>query len=121
VKNIKIPFDKNGNMKDYVGYSYEDMQSENFINEYVRENTIWRDNYEFEAELKFTSYGRGRSSATFELQDNNGIKYNVFMSDMFKIVTTKTITDGKVNGKWFFRKQGQNYGLCVSYGDINEC
>ena len=115
MKNIKIPFDKNtGNMMDYVGDSYENMQKENYYYPNLKNRTLWKDNYEFEATLSFTSYGRGRSSATFQLTDENGINYNVFMSDMFKIVTTKNINESKVCGKWCFRKQGQNYGLCIS-------
>ena len=114
MKNIKIPFEHEGHLMDYVGYTYEDMQKENHVSVYLKNRVIWKDNYEFESTLTFTSYGRGRSSATFQLTDENGVNYNVFMSDMFKIVTTKNINEGKVYGKWCFRKQGQNYGLCIS-------
>lgn len=115
MKNIKIPFDKNTkNMMDYVGDSYENMQVEKYKYQYLKDSVEWKDNYEFEKTLTFTSYGRGRSSATFQMTDENGVNYNVFMSDMFKIVTTKKINEGKVYGKWCFRKQGQNYGLCIS-------
>lgn len=94
--NIQIPFDVNG-MQPYP-YKW----SENFH---------WKENYEFEDTLEITGFGRGRSSATFSLEDSKGNRYSMFMKDMTEMIKSTTITKGKVHGKWTFCKRGMNYGI----------
>ena len=80
----------------------------------------WRDPWEFVDTFKIVSYGRGRSSAVFNLESTTtGMKCVMMMKDMTDMITTATIVKGIVTGRWIFGKRGQNYG--VQYlGESNE-
>ena len=75
-----------------------------------RADPIWRDNKPFKARMKITNCTRGRSAARFVLE-SKGVEYEVFMTDMLKILKEATIKAGKVYGTWHFCKRGSNYGL----------
>lgn len=91
--NYEIPFDENGNQLDYAWHM---------------KGVFWKQNFEFQDELTYKSYGRGRSSATFCFERITGEKVNVFMSDMDIFVPH--LRNGKISGKFTFVKKGQNYG-----------
>ncbi len=74
-------------------------------------NLEWRDNFEFEDELTYVSYGRGRSSATFSFKRSNGSEVNVFMSSMNEFIPK--IVNGKIRSRFSFVKRGQNYSCCL--------
>ena len=94
--NGKIPFDANGNMCEY--------QNDWSITE-------WKDNYEFETEMRIESISRGRSSATFILYDTEQRRYSMFMTDMLTLLKSGKVEKGTVSGRWTFQKRGQNFGV----------
>lgn len=95
IGQYKIPFDKNGNLVCYAGYSWVEKLVDNYI---------------FEDELEYVCYGRGRSSVTFEfISLKDGRKYEMFISDFDSIVNE--MKNGKIKGKFTFVKKGQNFGF----------
>lgn len=72
----------------------------------------WKDNFEFDDELEFTDFYRGRSAAGFEVISRlSGLKYPVFLVDLLTILQTMSISDGCVVGRWTFAKRGIAYGI----------
>ncbi|MDR6794341.1 hypothetical protein J2X12_002922 [Pseudarthrobacter oxydans] len=93
----KIPFDKNGDMLEYIGYGDPDE---------------WRDNKPFVTEMLVSGYERGRSAVRVILQDAaTGSRYPMFISDFVDAATKGRIIYGVINGKWLGGKKGSNYGL----------
>lgn len=91
--NYQIPFDDKGNMLTYDwGY-----------------NVIHHvDNHEFEDELEYVDYGRGRSSVTFKFKRlQTGTTVEFFVSTFSDIIPH--INEGKIHGRFTFVKQGSNY------------
>jgi hypothetical protein len=77
-----------------------------------RDKIEWRDNCEFEAKMKIIGYGRGRSSAVFDLEDQaTKEQYSMFMSDTMHLIATTNLKKGCVSGVWTFCKKGTNYGI----------
>jgi hypothetical protein len=72
---------------------------------------IWRDNVPFEGTMTFIGFTRGRSAARFILEDQNEVKYQMFMSDALDLIQSVTLKKGKADGTWAFCKKGTNYGL----------
>ena len=101
-KSYLIPFDDKGNQMHYAdprvypnGYS---------------QCKDWREPFEFEANLEFQGYRRGRSAAYFEFKDlKSNLLYTVFLTDFEAIV--QHMVCGKVKGYYEFIKRGQNYGI----------
>jgi len=91
----KIPFDKNGNMLGYGSYGVHE----------------WRDNYEFDASLKFTYAGRGRSAVKFHFEDEFGKQYEMFLQDLSDIIANSIIDKGSISGRLTFCKKGENFGI----------
>ena len=77
----------------------------------VLPDKYWRDNSVWLGTMTIMSFGRGRSSATFILTDNRGLRYDMFMKDMLYLIQNADIDRGVVTGKWTVVKRGQNYGL----------
>lgn len=77
------------------------------------ETIEWRPNEPFSATIRFTDYGRGRSAAYFNWQDENGQMYPMFISDLADLLTKRSVVDGEAVGLWIVRKRGQNYGLAM--------
>lgn len=75
------------------------------------EERIWRDNYEFYATMEFISMERGRSAAFFHLQDEDGHRYTMFMTDILDVLKRCKIEDGIAEGRWTFVKRGNNFGV----------
>ena len=90
--DYKIPFDKKGNQLSYEAW----------------DTHIMEENYIFDDTLEFVSYGRGRSSVTFEWIRTNGTTVSMFVSDMSDAVQYSV--RGKLKGRFTFVKNGQNYG-----------
>jgi len=76
---------------------------------------VWRDNVEFEAKMTVVGTTRGRSAARFILEDEQGIHYHMFITDMAEMIQTCNIEKGVVSGTWAFVKKGSNYGLTKLY------
>lgn len=115
----QIPWDDNGPMsyaENWATGKYE-MPDGTIVDSWregakgIFEPPIWRDNEPFEATMTFTGVTRGRSAARFILEDENGVHYEMFMSDALNLIQTSTLKKGAVPGTWAFSKKGQNYGL----------
>lgn len=75
----------------------------------------WRDNYIFHATLSVTGTTRGRSAARINLQDDQGRKYEMFLSDVVDLlIHAPTIAYGMIEADWTFIKRGSNYGIKVA-------
>lgn len=94
-----IPFDKDGNPMYYEPWGSDGID--------------WRPNQVMQLKLELDGYSRGRSSVVFCFVDQNGIQYNMFVSDMVNLLEKKTVDKGVVEGTFVFRKQGANYGLTL--------
>ena len=93
--NYKIPF-RDGNQMEFEPYCKGDTFE-------------WIDNFYFEDELSFVSYGRGRSSVTFTFRRKSNDKtVSMFVSDFSDAFPFAV--GGKLSGKFTFIKKGQNYG-----------
>lgn len=94
---IEVPFDLNGNQLDYAWNG--------------NPRVSWRTNYEFTTTMEIKDFLRGRSAAGWSLVDETGKTYYMFMSELLKVLQTKTIEKGVVEGKWTFVKRGQNFSV----------
>lgn len=93
-----VPFDKNGNMKSYSSY-------EQLIGHYKPLDTT------FEAELRFTTTSRGRSSVKFHfIDDSTGIEYEMFLTE-FERVVMLGLAPISLKGLFGFHKKGSNFGI----------
>lgn len=103
--DYKIPF-SDGNQLDYPNCTYGPYVSGVGCKSFPCEMV---DNFEFEDTLKFESYGKGRSSVTFNMRrQSNGKKVTMFLSDFAEIVPF--MVGGCLYGLFTFTKRGQNYG-----------
>ena len=90
----KVPFDTDGNQEHYPS---------------LYRTSMWRDNYEFDTEMEFVTFRRGRSAAYGIFMNlKTGTTVTVFMKELEHIM--RHISHGRVRGRWTFVKRGQNYG-----------
>lgn len=62
--------------------------------------------------MEFVGYSRGQSSTKFDVEDENGLQYPIFVSDLFEILKSGNIYSGVIYGEtWQAAKKGQNYGI----------
>jgi hypothetical protein len=72
----------------------------------------WKPNAPFKARMQLVSYSRGRSAANFNVEDEHGRKYTIFLTDMVDILQKCGIVKGWTEELiWSFGKRGQNYGV----------
>ena len=77
-----------------------------------KDNLVWEDIEEWDAELKMVGYNRGRSAAFFlwvDIEDNTS--YPMFLTDMSEAIQKSVIAHGTIDGRWTVVKRGQNYGI----------
>ena len=61
-------------------------------------DTVWKENYEFEDTLELTGMSRGRSAANFNLKSvSDGRNYNLFMTDTVDLIQNGIINKGHNN------------------------
>lgn len=104
----EIPFTRYGDQINYIGYgsTYYDRAAGKHV------DAIWKPNTPFVAVMKLTSYSRGRSAANFEVEDESGNRYTMFLTDFVDLVKHCKLEYGKTQRlKWAFCKRGSNYGL----------
>ena len=71
----------------------------------------WEENKDFEAELIYNGYGRGRSSIVFYyINEDNTFSAQMFVSDLDNIIQLG-ISPNVINGIWRYCKKGSNYGI----------
>jgi len=74
----------------------------------------WRPNEPFRAKMKLVAYSRGRSAANFDVEDENGVPYTVFMKDTLDLLRNHGMVKGETDElTWVFCKRGENYGIRV--------
>lgn len=94
----KIPFD--GVTGDMMNYPFHTRKC------------VWVDCHVFKATLKFRHGIRGRSAVRFVWEDDeSGITYPMFMTDMVELLKNTTIRNGEITGTWTFCKRGSNFGI----------
>lgn len=97
----RAPWHRNGDLVEYVWDSDSDKYD-------------WRPNQPFEATLQLTGTSRGRSAARYTWESLEGAKLEMFMADMFRLVTADPRViepGGSVRGEWLIVKRGANYGV----------
>jgi hypothetical protein len=72
----------------------------------------WVDPVEFVDTFQITGYYRGRSAAGLELKSTNTKGDCCMMiKDLTFMVMNADIVQGKVTGRWIYKKRGQNYSV----------
>lgn len=72
--------------------------------ERVPAETQWDD------DLEYVSYSRGRSSATVILRSLRSlVEYEMFLAEFMRLVPV--LRDGKISGRFGFEKNGSNCGI----------
>ena len=100
-KEIKVPFDKNGNMLNYA-------PTDGYYG--VKSDVEWRDNKPFLATLVFKHITKGRSAVRgiFE-EEGTGHQYTMFLTELQE--TIPLLEFGKITSKFRVVKRGANYGV----------
>lgn len=105
--NKRVPFNpRTGDLLDYV-----DSYTERSI------GVEWKNNFEFDAELEYVGYSRGRSSAQMLFQAHTGTKYfgvNMFLTDFDDLIGTIGFNgEGGAVGSWeiYIPEAGQELRL----------
>lgn len=132
-KPLKIPFDHKGNLLSWTGSAYPNLPGSHWEDcakdaigareKYSKDgwwryipSGEWRDNYVFHATLNVTGTTRGRSAARINLQDEQGHKYEMFLTDVVDLLMhAPTIAYGMIEADWTFQKRGANYGIKVAH------
>ena len=100
----KIPFDKDGNLVGYVNPRHHA--------ELAR--YLWVENHVFESTLRILGTSRGRSAVRFDVEDMDGGRHGMFLTDFERVCKELVIDKGMVErAKWTFCKRGRNYGVCL--------
>lgn len=128
-KELFIPFNRNGNMLDYSywGISEEEKEicKENGKVEHYFGNgeiaEVFVPNFEFEDELVFEKFSRGRSSVKAHfISCTNDKRYEMFISDFGDVIREGHLIGDRIMGKFSFVKKGQNYGVVLLKGGEQE-
>lgn len=112
-KELYIPFVKSlkhdtVRMEEYTRRTYPELEERTFWNE----EFFWRKNYQFDDELEYAGYSKGRSSVRVKfVSTTTGERYSMTISNFDDIA--KFLVAGKLKGRFTFVKQGANYGLKV--------
>lgn len=95
-KIIEVPFDKDDNMME-ASYAWHN-------------NVTWKDNYEFDATLRFVSFSYARAGTKYLFEDvDNGARYYVFTTEMEKMIPL--MDKGILDGKFTFVKRSTAFGI----------
>jgi hypothetical protein len=88
--------------------------------QHMQEIIVWKDNIEWDDELQYETYSRGRSAINFIFKSNiTGTQYLMFVSDFDNVVPF--MIQGKLKGRFICHKQGCNYGMkLVNNKIVNE-
>ena len=100
------PWDSAGNLVVYPGCDAGD--------DWNGGGYDWKANGPFTARLHLVGTTRGHSAARFQWSTDHGIRMDMFMADMTRLIqaTARTIEPGGfVEGEWIVVKRGANYGV----------
>ena len=96
MKDIKIPFDLEGNLLNFDSSAGA---------------IVWKDNSTFSDTL--TVIGFTSVPPTIQLEGLKGT-YSMFLSDFIEMSKSKDVWGGSIKGTFTFVKRGANYGLkCI--------
>lgn len=108
----KVPF-ANGNMLRYYDSFEERMAQRNgHTVEWVDANVL------LNRKLTYKGFGRGRSAAYFEFEDESRKKFYMFMRDLNDLLIHGKFEGSSVEGTWRLVKRGANFG--IAYADFKE-
>lgn len=114
-KAPRVPFDGNVMQSYPMSHYARDACGRHVYDESgraVREGPEWRLLEPFEATLTLVGRERGMSRQTFLWKDEQtGITYPMFASDLFDVIQRATITKGYAFARWVAHKKGTNYGI----------
>jgi len=100
-KTLMIPFDRNGNLLQYVARWMDP------------KNIVMKENYIFAAVLHYDTF-TGNNPPRFHFSDLSGnITYSMSLGEFNRVVQNCDIKDGYVQGHWTFRKHGRTYSLIL--------
>jgi hypothetical protein len=91
----EAPFDKRGNQVSYPDWNCEMRPVE-----------------QFEDELTFVEFVRGRSAANAIMRRSSGETVSMFLHDFEPLV--RHLRGGKIEGLWIYVKRGANYGVAYA-------
>jgi hypothetical protein len=63
--------------------------------------------------VKLIDWQRGHSSIIYVWQDVSGKKWPMFASEMFHLVSTRSVMNGTLTARFKVMKRGQNYSLTL--------
>ncbi len=100
------PFDPSGNLMHWAP-PRSDMYGERIE---------WRPNVPFEADLTIAGMESGRSAKYVVLEDGDGHRYSMFVTDLLDALRTQDgVRDGRFGcRRWIVAKRGQNFGVKVA-------
>lgn len=94
-KNMMVPFDANGNVATYY-----------------HGNSNWVRVFEFKSEMKIVDYWNSTGSAGFNLEDEKGFIYPIYVAEFLKVLQSRSIVNGVVESTlWTYKKQGRQYSI----------
>lgn len=111
--------DHNGNecLCEYVQQDLTDEQRDlcyhqgNLVTDYCGDRKIlWYKQQRLNLTLTYAGCGRGRSAVTFYWVDQNGTKYQMFLTDMDDMIRNNK-AQNQVSAEFEFVKRGANYGI----------
>ncbi len=108
-KPLMIPFDKNGDMLNYV--MFEDSYYDDFPDDHRIQNTrpFYKEAQDFDDKLVLVGSQKGRSAAKVILQSTiTKQKYYMTLKDFCNYLQDDEIV---LRGKFAFCKKGQNYSI----------
>lgn len=116
--DLQVPFDGHGNQLTYARYYPGDdyVETSTRWTDPRKNDVLWRFNDPFDAVLLLDRTERGRSAAHFIWKQvpgyGDGLERTMFLADLAALIKSGvTISDGRVTGRWAYRKRGQNYGV----------
>lgn len=100
---LRVPFEKDGNIA-YTRYPERDR---------INKGLIWKDNYEFDDQLKFICFSNTGHSEYVELESViDGRKYNMRMNYFADCIRRANNGVGPIfSGRWTFHHVGNIYGV----------
>lgn len=118
MKEMCVPFTKNGSLVEWTGYVLnQEEETKCYANGSYQSNEgslhdsiVWKPNAQFNTTLFYEGFGRGRSSIKFEFRDSDGKRFYMFATDLDAFIK-QGIPINEVNGVFEFVKRGQNYGI----------
>jgi hypothetical protein len=110
MKDLHIPFDKDGNMLNWANLDYPDIDPS--PDRFSHSVCAWRDNTPFHDTLRINRLERGRSATKFIfISETTKIEYTMFGQWLVDALLAGGMGHGRITGWWDFSKRGANYSI----------